>query len=379
MNTNQAEINYDELQSKTIDWLRFPLTMAIVFIHLIPNVNIQNVNSSSSCSSDIYNIIGILISRVLAEVAVPCFFMFSGFLFFYKLREWNQKVYIKKLRSRFLTLGVPYIVWNIIPIVVFLFLKAVKFDGRVWVFIDEILDKSIFSVLWNFNEWGITQTNIIGWATPLTGPFNFPLWFLRDLIICVVLSPIIYYFIKYTKIYGVLLLGFLFYTKIWFTIPGMSITALFFFSLGAYFSIHNKGIILAFRKFNLFWLITALISTYLSVIFDESKTMNFINPVFIISGVITIINFVSYLLEKGTIKVNDFLSKASFFVYLTHTIFILEFSKVIFSKVFKSQSFVMLTIGYFTIPLFCIFICLTIYFVLNKLTPNLLRILTGNR
>jgi len=37
-------MNEMELQSKTIDWLRFPLAIAVVFIHMNPVVNMQLID-----------------------------------------------------------------------------------------------------------------------------------------------------------------------------------------------------------------------------------------------------------------------------------------------------------------------------------------------
>jgi len=76
------------------------------------------------------------------------------------------------------------------------------------------------------------------------GPFVLPLWFLRDLIVMAFISPIIYYLAKYAKIWGLVVLFLFYYTNIWIEIPGYStrffLTAFFFFSIGAFFSIDKK-------------------------------------------------------------------------------------------------------------------------------------------
>jgi len=369
----------EELLSKTIDWLRFPLIILVVFIHMNPVVNMQAIHYSSLSGSDIYCIISACVSHVFAGIAVPCFFVFSGFLFFYKLKEWNKNIYLKKIKSRVHTLIIPYLLWNLIAILAYATMKIIKLDGSVWLFFNDLMDKGVLKVFWNYYEWGSSNTNILGQIIPYYGPFDIPLWFLRDLIVSVTLSPLIYYFVKKTKLYGIVLLGILYYTRIWFITPGFSITAFFFFSMGAYFSIHGKNMIIELRKYRICWLLVALITIIISTYFDGSKTNDYIFPVYVLSGVITIINAASFLLEREYIRVVDTLSKASFFIYAIHTILILDFTRVLFDHILKPQGSVILIIKYFTVPVISIFVSLCLYCLMKKIIPNILRILTGNR
>ena len=79
--------------------LRLPLIIVVVFIHKNPNVNMQYVDYFSSEWIDFYNVIGTLGSHVISHVAVPCFPMFSGFLYFYKLKVWNKSTYYYKTKK----------------------------------------------------------------------------------------------------------------------------------------------------------------------------------------------------------------------------------------------------------------------------------------
>ena len=68
------------------------------------------------------------------------------------------------------------------------------------------------------------------WKDPLfvfwKGPINLSLWFIRELIVLVILSPLIYLLVRYTSWFGVLALGILWGFKI-------GPEPLFFFSAGA--------------------------------------------------------------------------------------------------------------------------------------------------
>jgi surface polysaccharide O-acyltransferase-like enzyme len=373
----------NELQSKTINWLRFPLVIAVVFIHMNPVVDMQQVCYSSLSGMDIYSIVGALVSHVLTGIAVPCFFMFSGFFFFYKTEKWNRSVYLKKLKSRFTTLVVPYLLWNLIPIFISATAKTIKMDGSIWIYFNGLYDKGLWRIFWNYCEWGSTDTNILGWLMPCYGPYLLPLWFLRDLIIMVFLTPLIYYFVKHTKLYGIILLGILYYTKIGFIISGFStslfLNALFFFSFGTYFSIHGKNIILSLRKGQLFWGLLAIVSMILSTYADGGELKKYFLPLYVLSGVITAVNITSFFMERNKLKVSDTLSKASFFVYVTHRILVLSLTRELFNKIFYPESAIALLIRYITVPFICVCICLGIYYLMKRFTPKTLSLLTGNR
>ena len=75
----------NELESATIDWLRFPLAVAVVYIHNFGSsvFDLKSIYSNPTSAESIYNFIRIFISNIGTHFAVPTFFMFSGFLFFY--------------------------------------------------------------------------------------------------------------------------------------------------------------------------------------------------------------------------------------------------------------------------------------------------------
>ncbi|GHU71028.1 hypothetical protein FACS189413_12190 [Bacteroidia bacterium] len=348
-----------------------------------PIVDMQSVNYLSLKGMDIYSIIGTCLSHVATDIAVPCFFMFSGFLFFYKIDKWNKSIYIKKIKSRFFTLIIPYILWNLIPIMIDAAITLIKKDGNVLIFFNDLYDKGLWHIFWNCSEWAGTNTNVLGWPIPNYGPYLLPMWFLKELIVMVFLTPFIYYFIKYTKLYGILLVGIFYYTRIGFVMPGFStylfLLALFFFSLGAYFSIHGKNLVLSLRKGQYFWGLLAIISMVLSTIYDSREIREYFIPLYEISGVITAVNITSFFMERNQLKVSNYLSKASFFVYAIHAILILRWTIKLFDKVFNSENIIVLFIRYFSIPFICVCICMTIYYLMQRFTPKILNLLTGNR
>ena len=179
----------NKLWSETIQFLRFPLIVGVIFIH----TDITLPNNESIEDSSIWTVVEnimYLFSYVLPAACVPLFFFISGFLFF-KNVDFNLDVYKRKILSRCRTLLAPYVIWNLLGFLLFLLKHYNSFkDGKLCV--------TFVGFLNGFFMIHPSNTN---------PPFNFPLWFIRDLIILVVLSPLIFLLIKKMRIMFVIFLG----------------------------------------------------------------------------------------------------------------------------------------------------------------------------
>ena len=74
----------NKLLSNTINFLRFPLTVAVVYIHFNisrKGISVHGLNYGTD-NPDWYTFIINLFSSVIASIAVPLFFLISGYLFF---------------------------------------------------------------------------------------------------------------------------------------------------------------------------------------------------------------------------------------------------------------------------------------------------------
>lgn len=185
--------NNDRL-SKTIMFLRFPLIVAVVFIHTnLADVMINGRLLVNEGQFPIHDLFRHIITNELARIAVPLFFFISGFLFFYHT-DFSMKMYKQKLKKRVRTLLVPYLFWNTVVFLLF-FLTQIFFSsmtsGRNKLIVDYgWLDW--MNLFWNYRE-GM--------------PVCYQFWFIRDLIFVVLFVPVLYYFIKYCKAFAVVLLG----------------------------------------------------------------------------------------------------------------------------------------------------------------------------
>ena len=102
--------------------------------------------------------------------------------------------------------------------------------------------------------------------------------------------------------------------------------------------------------------------------------------VFIILGIITAVNLTNRLVchEKWKQTLCR-LSVTTFFVYAVHEIYIIGWLKGGFYKTPLAGNGWGMLLGYFLIPCICLLVCLGLYFILQKIFPRLLSILTGGR
>ena len=382
----------EELQSQTIMWLRFPLVLLVLLIHVNPQnkeifTPIQSIDISHLTIANIYSIIGRL-GFYFSQVAVPFFFFTTGYFFFYKVRQWNIQYYKKKIEKRLKTLLIPYLLWNFLGLGLIILSKCLG----IWIFNNPengltsyLTDIKLWKVVWNFTTWNESAVNLLGWPTKMYGPFLLPLWFLRDLIvISFVLTPIIYYGIKYLKGSWVLLLGIAYLFKIC-TLPGINITGIFFFSWGAYLSIRQKNMVTTFMQKKDIHLVIAILSLTSCVVFDSTKVALLSQQVYCIAAVASLISITAILLNKGVCSVRPQLSQTSFFVYALHAMTILKFSCLELAIISTERIFlashydVGYILSYLLSPLLGALFCLIAFTILKTFMPRFLNLLTGGR
>lgn len=355
----------EKLLSDTIRFLRFPLIVGVVLIHSqIPGEWMERVTENPWVDFPVYSTVSYLFASIIARTAVPLFFFISGFLFFHKT-SFNFSIYIQKLCKRCRTLLIPYLLWNLI---------AVAITAALHYFLTDYVTagpESNYSVrdyiqsFWNFKQFHHNT------------PINDPLWFVRDLMVVIVASPLIYLLIKYSKIYGIMGLGALWFLDWWIGTPGFSLTALFFFSTGAYFSIQRSNFVEVFAPFRRSALGLYVLSAILQFCFRECDVSSYISKANILAGIVLATSVSSWLLSKERWMVNPFLSEVSFFIYVYHGLFVYRLTSRAF-MVLPHTDFSVLLI-YLICPVVIFGIGMPLYAVLKKLLPKTTAVLMGGR
>lgn len=375
------------LQSQVIDWLRFPLIIGVVFIHSFGShtYDLQIMHSDPFSGVSTFNWIRICLSNVITHISVPVFYLISGYLFFYNLGgAFDINIFKNKIKKRFRSLFIPYLLWNLIAILIVVILKLGAHIVKkkplsnilVW-----FQDNGWWHLFWDNNVWGENSISWAGTVIPMTGPADLPLWYLRDLMVIVLISPLVFYYLKYTKFYGIFILALAYISKIWPNIHGLSITAVFFFSVGAYFSLNDKNLVDEFNKIRIPAYVLFMLLLFPMIWFNGKNTFigSLIYPVFIIIGVCVIFNISSMLIEKEKVKVIPLLTQSTFFIYALHTLVVLRICSFIINGIIGSTNALALTISYLMTPILTIFCCLALYVLMKRFFPRLLGLLTGDR
>lgn len=373
----------DELLSKTISYLRFPLIVGVVFIHCYfarRGFLLNGVKYGADYPDWYHNFINFF-CHVLPRMCVPLFFFISGFLFFNKI--FTLSLYIEKLRSRVRTLLVPFLMWNTIAIVAGIIATlSIKSSTEVQISLIRIF----YTYFANYKNYGIFVTPIednLVEASNNPWPIDGPTWYIRDLMVMVILTPIIYWIIKRFDKWAIIVLGFIWFSYGHFFQPNggwfsLLTSAFFFFSWGAYYGINKMNFVAIFRKHTyapLIYLPIAIIDTY-----TKGTDYNFfIHNTGIIAGMISVVVIVSYLLNKGIVKVNLLLANCSFIVYAFHIMIIERIARRIYAVLCLPDEPYVMVIMFFIVPIITITLCVFLYMILKRYTPTLCNLLTGGR
>lgn len=380
--------------SESINMLRFPLAILVVFVHSFgADIDVSELHASGLTGLAVYDYIRLFFSVVIARSAVPIFFIISGYLLFLKVEEYNKTVYISKLRKRWHSLVIPYFSWIVLLILWTLMFKVggILLHGKPWVgILDYFQNNGYLHMLWDSSVWE-ERTTWLGIETHNSGPALLPFWYMRDLIIMVVISPAIYWFIKKIKfVFIILLLAIYTFDIKCSLISGTLACASLFFSIGAYFALKKQDFTEALWKWrHLICPIAILLMIYQTYSGSAmGNTMSLmIHPWLVIIQSFAIIIVASVLCRYQKVyETNKKLARYSFFIYAFHP-FILTYEIKAFKKIallvdnqiLISDTWYMMTLNYIAIPLICVGVCIGIYRFMLKFIPDVLEMIVGER
>jgi len=214
------------LLSECIKASRFPMALIIVSEHYYAN----EVVCDATRGGDLYHKFGLFSNEYFPEFVVPLFFFISGYLFWVNIDIPSIginnmfSVYIDKIKKRIKTLVIPYISWNFIVLSGLLFVQFISEDQikPLSTSLKDFTYVDIFKSFWSITEGG--------------NPVDAPLWFIRDLFVICLLSPLIGVWIRGLKVYGFLIIVLLYCLVGELSPFPPSFSCYFFFMLGGYFS-----------------------------------------------------------------------------------------------------------------------------------------------
>lgn len=371
---NVERLPIDSRMSCIIESLRLPLAILVVFIHSFGGGYVTSI-AVDGLDVRLYDVLRVGISHGIANVAVPCFFVISGYLF-YSYTTFSKSDYFNKLKKRAKTLLIPYLFWNLVPILYSLCKRIcgaiVKRDTTNLV--NYVSQLNPFFIFWG-EDGNAATIDIYGNAMPLALPINYPLWYLRDLIILVILSPIIFYIINSRlHVPFIIVLGVCFIFGLWPINYWFSISGVFFFTLGVWIRLYNIDIISNLLRFRILILLASFLLYAVLIVNNGSRLNNMIILLGMCSAFI--------LFSNSSIKRHK-LAKSSFFVFLTHMLFISLFN--IHDTVFKpllrrfGDGDLIMCIDYLAGTLIVVILCVTLQWIMKTVMPKVYRFSTGSR
>lgn len=375
-----------KLTSETISILRFPLTVGVVFIHfsLSRGLNIHGTFYGLNNPNWFFFVTN-FISEVLSKLCVPSFFFISGFLFFNK-NYFDINLYIQKVRNRVQSLFIPFILWNIIAALFLLCKSTIPFVSNYYPPIE-----IKFSLVRLFNTFFNNSNNSgllvypADFPPPLDiCPINIPLWYVRELMIMILLSPAIYWVSKKGSKLSIIIIGLL-----WYTIPillpqaryiPMFFQALFFFSWGAFHNINKIDFINTFRKYKWFICTLYLIIAITDAFTKESIYSYYIHTIGLLFGIPFLFVIASYFVNCTIIRQRRILIESCFFIYSFHSLFMNDVAKFAFKSfnIPDSNPFIW-SVFYLSVPIITTGSCISLYYILRSIAPHFCRLLIGNR
>ncbi len=334
--------------------MKFLLILGVVLIHC----NVMYAYSPENFQENIGIRICSYISEIVCSVCVPCFFIISGFLFFNNVDKFTYKLYIKKIKSRFKTLFIPYIFWCTFCCLL-LYIKHKYFHmSGLNIFLDD----------GNINWFNLVKGYlIIDEAEKF--PYAFAFWFIRNLILFILLSPVVWIIAKKRILFVIFILAYIILDTKFYGIE--------WFVSGAFLSV-NKIKLVKLNKYKLvfysiiFWTI-CLIRIYMTY-----------NPnillIFQVCSAFYMTYYLAIILRNKEYKYKfiKFSISATFIIYATHQCYCSKVRQFFCDKL-GCYSVEEPIIAYVLCFLTLVLLGLLSHYILRKVSPKFLSLITGGR
>ena len=345
--------------------LNFPLIIGVVYIHSYSvSIKFAGVDLGPERVNYLTDFVRILLSQGLARIAVPLFFLMSGYFFFLGF-SWSWRGVGQKIAARARTLLVPYLFWTILVVVI------------------NCLGQSIPAIRAYFSGSGtmvvdLTAYDLANVVLGLTrAPEAYHFWFIRDLMLLMLLSPLIMQLLRHIALPFLGGVFFLWVTANWpLYIPDA--VGVLFFSLGSYLAIRGTSLFV-FDRYGKWFAFAYLPILLADVIWYEAPFNICLHRCGIVFGLVAILSGSKLILANDRLK-NCLLrlSGVSFFVYAAHVPILGIVRILAFQHLPLNLPYMMLLV-YLLLPLAVVAALVGVHAILGKLIPRALSFVTGGR
>ncbi len=337
--------------------MRILLISGIVFVHIPYNPQTSPFLGTNGA----IDWLRVFLGDSLFRVGVPCLSAISGFLLF--RRGLDAFDYGKTIRSKARTVLLPFLIWNLSFLVLVLIAQR---NGIGFGYLPDAINATA-------REFATLAFAI----EPM--PINIPLYFLRDLLLCILLAPVLGILIKRYPL--ITLTIFLVYAV--FPFPSglfLKKSILFGFSCGIYASLHKIDIRVLdahARKITVLFL-AAIVMLATALYWTGPKFPDWIDVLRSLTAVCGIAGawVISSILIRSRLGMQ--LSKSeglSFWIFCAHYPLLVVFW-MLWNRTANTGLY---PLFYFSVPVLALVILVATNFAAKNLTPRLHAILTGSR
>ena len=323
--------------------LSFILSIFVLLIH-VTNFRVYGLDSGPLYQVEYF-------FELVAHYAVPMFFAISGYLFF---RNYQPHFMIEKKKKRIKTILIPFLIWGMLYCFIFAILPYIPVIGT---YINQ--KTSLLNYL--------VDVFVKGQGTHL--------WYIRNLIIYLLLSPIVYYFIrlKYSfPFFGALMLALHMFLRE--GTNSISMYSIYYFG-GAWAALHFCDAVEKkyTNRVKVFALIALCVLWITNRIIIRISFYQFIYGILFLIGIPLI--WICSDIFRSTNQPKEFI-RSSFFIYVSHVLILEAVEKAMFILLPHNQTGALA--DYIFAPVITLFI---IFLIEKKKKKNKLiwSILTGNR
>ncbi|RGY96568.1 acyltransferase family protein [Clostridium sp. AM58-1XD] len=332
-----------------IYWFTFLFSVLVVWVHS------ANAEIYLGWTDEAYLLYAFenFIGNVVAQVAVPGFFMISSYLF-YRNFSWDKlKI---KWYSRIRTVLVPFIVWN------FLYYMGYVIASRI-TGLKDVVGK------------GIVPFNLMAAGDAILNyTYNYVFWYLYQLILLILLAPFIYLVIRNRYTAAAAGIAVLLAINCGYRLMYLNLDALLYYGIAAYFAVHGKRAAegeWSGRRMAVGAVMAAAGVTSLML------SAGGVRVVFVVMFRLLIpLSLWLMVSEKKLLKARGWM-KNNFFLYAVHFAFVRLINKT-GAAVLPHVIEVPLTL-YLLMPIICIVISSLLSAAIKKISPPVWTLLTGGR
>lgn len=350
-------------QSELLNAIRVPLIYLIILIHT--HYNKGAIPEMSQVSDYSFYFLTEWLGDKVLYAAVACFFVLSAYYAYNRVPDegWSQEYYLKLLSKRIPTLLLPFLIWGLL------------FIGVVWA------KNELFHLLGLSYDVFYGKVDHPRLNVPLWNCANGSLWYVRDLMCQLLISPLYYYLFRYLKHWGLLLLIGYYLTGWVIPFTGFTPMAITFFGIGAYLGLYRHDIPeLCWRMRYPSLLILLVLPTMVVLqLVEEPWAGMMIRFCQIFGGTVCIVNLFNWLFSRYATLYNwaVYLAPATFFIYVSNEIYILPWVKGLVARLPLMDTLGMRLLGYFATPAIVMAVCYAWYRLMQRYTPRLLAFATG--